>query len=442
MNSLSRRIILAVLTAALAAPAVALPAQASTGPYLVKDIKSPGSSNPGWLTDLNDTLMFVAGGGKGRELWRSDGTAAGTRIVKDIRSGSKGSSPEYLTAIGSVLYFSADDGIHGRELWVSDGTAVGTRMVRDINPGANPSNPRSFVELNGQVYFSAVGGTSGEDLWVSNGTSGGTKRIKDLSPGNAGVWVFGFLRLGNQLFFTIYNPNTDSARLFRTNGTKTGTKAFRDAQGDVIAGDIGPMAVVGPKLFFGYQGGLWRTTGKPSSTREIAHVDLCCESIVGVGSTAFFESNGSELWASGGTAATTRQLVAGIESDSMIAAGDRLFFFELDAQPWTSNGTPAGTQPVGKQVEREGGVAALGSIVYFNGYGDETETAQPAAFGPSANFTPSPTGTLWRSDGTAQGTYSVGGSDAHRSSFTPVGNSLYFVSDADGYGIELWRYVP
>jgi len=37
--------------------------------------------------------------------------------------------------VGSLLYFSARDANHGRELWVSDGTARGTRLVMDINPG-------------------------------------------------------------------------------------------------------------------------------------------------------------------------------------------------------------------------------------------------------------------------------------------------------------------
>lgn len=69
---------------------------------------------------MNGLLYFTAkGGGKGRELWRSDGTADGTRRVKDIRPGSAGSNPYALTAVGGRLYFGANDGVAGVELWTS-----------------------------------------------------------------------------------------------------------------------------------------------------------------------------------------------------------------------------------------------------------------------------------------------------------------------------------
>jgi ELWxxDGT repeat protein len=107
-------------------------------PFLVKDIR-PGAFNsyPGSLTALGNTLFFSANEGvNGRELWKSDGTAAGTVLVKDINlTNPFGSSPSNLTAVGSTLYFTADEGVNGRELWKSDGTAAGTVLVRDIFPG-------------------------------------------------------------------------------------------------------------------------------------------------------------------------------------------------------------------------------------------------------------------------------------------------------------------
>ena len=64
---------------------------------------------------VNNILFFVDDSGQsGHELWRSDGTAAGTFAVKDVNPGAVGSNPEYLTNVGGALYFIANDGVHGR----------------------------------------------------------------------------------------------------------------------------------------------------------------------------------------------------------------------------------------------------------------------------------------------------------------------------------------
>ncbi len=82
------------------------------------------------LTNANGTLFFEANDGThGPELWTSDGTAAGTQLVKDIWPGTPGSFPFDFTVVGSRFYFAADDGSHGRELWKSNGTLAGTLMV-------------------------------------------------------------------------------------------------------------------------------------------------------------------------------------------------------------------------------------------------------------------------------------------------------------------------
>ena len=80
------------------------------------------------------------------ELWKTDGTASGTSMVKDINSGAPSSYPasnEYvMVAIGSTLYFAADDGSNGVELWKSDGTSSGTILIKNINSGSSDSYPK------------------------------------------------------------------------------------------------------------------------------------------------------------------------------------------------------------------------------------------------------------------------------------------------------------
>ena len=179
---------LALLIAAGAMLLSASGAQAASkrGAVLVKDI-SPGRSpsiteihsncgctyNGGQLTNVRGTLYFSANDGKhGYELWRSDGTARGTRMVKDINPGAEWSALSGITAVNRIIYFTADDGVHGAELWRSDGTARGTRMVKDISPGNQGGHPSYLTDVNGTLYFSAFDGTN-SGLWRSDGTAGG-----------------------------------------------------------------------------------------------------------------------------------------------------------------------------------------------------------------------------------------------------------------------------
>jgi ELWxxDGT repeat protein len=62
-------------------------------------------------------MAFRRKGSRGNELWRSDGTTAGTKLVRDIKPGAKGSGTRNLTNVGGTLFFDADDGRHGTELW-------------------------------------------------------------------------------------------------------------------------------------------------------------------------------------------------------------------------------------------------------------------------------------------------------------------------------------
>jgi ELWxxDGT repeat protein len=125
------------------------------------------TSDPGQFTAVGDTIYFAASDDdRGRELWKTDGTAAVTVFVKDIRPGGGGSLPNELTAVGGVLYFTAFVPDTGIELWRSDGTAAGTVLVKDINPGGARSDPRDLTFLNGALFFSADDGRNGREPWV------------------------------------------------------------------------------------------------------------------------------------------------------------------------------------------------------------------------------------------------------------------------------------
>ena len=70
----------------------------------------PNSSNALYLTNVSGTLFFTAVSGGARELWKTDGTEAGTAVFNDVIPGAEGSAPAMLFESDGKLYFSAEQG--------------------------------------------------------------------------------------------------------------------------------------------------------------------------------------------------------------------------------------------------------------------------------------------------------------------------------------------
>jgi ELWxxDGT repeat protein len=206
------------------------------GTVMIKDIFPgleskwhPNGSFPFSLTDVDGMLFFAATDAEyGRALWKSDGSRAGTVMVKDIypeQTLSPTSTFEQMTAVGNVLFFVAGDEIHGKELWKSDGTEKGTIMVKDIYPGELDSDPKELIAVDGMLYFTAENWENGRELWKSDGTQAGTRMVVDLMEGWPGSMVHIDGKLNGKVFFHAVDAN-GSVGLYSSDGTEKGTQVI------------------------------------------------------------------------------------------------------------------------------------------------------------------------------------------------------------------------
>ena len=186
------------------------------------------STIPGDYAVLNNTLFFSADDGvHGTELWTTNGTAGSTSLVTNLRADGGGvfasGAPYNMINFKNKIYFTASDDVHGAELFSSDGTVAGTQIVKDILPGTQGSLPLKSVIYNGNLYFSCSNGAATAGLWKSDGTPAGTMLVKQGGGNEPFLNDAKFAPTFNGLLYFVPNDN-QFYPLWQTDGTSAGTK--------------------------------------------------------------------------------------------------------------------------------------------------------------------------------------------------------------------------
>ena len=451
------------------------------------------------IVQLGSRILFSGwDAARGHELWTSDGTAEGTRLLKNLCPGPCDGGPGRFRVVLDRVLFSTATG----ELWETDGTTAGTVRLAARQPedSSSFSPPLDIAELDGKVVFTGFDPVNGLQPWVSDLTPAGTRLIEILGPTlGASSQIGSLIPFGSRVLFA----GCDDAgfRPFVSDGTETGTVLL-----PVPALPCEPFQflfgkAVGDLAFFGWDRKLWRTDGTPAGTFALGPsgfqfprgmAELGGRLLLVLDPPVFGPTETGwlwDVWTSDGTPAGTRlafQIRLGGTPTRLTVAGDEAFFTaQSPVSPfpvtlWRTDGTAEGTRallslrtttsglrpevvrldgtsfflaeseerPFGLELWRTDGTAA-GTVPAFPETDGPHDLQSLTVFQGSLYFFAELPGSdqtgLWRSDGTAEGTVLLKAIDLLQTEYgplppllTPAGDALFFQAEDGVHGAELW----
>ncbi|WP_153800024.1 T9SS type A sorting domain-containing protein [Foetidibacter luteolus] len=413
----------------------------------------------------------------GVELYATDGTDAGTKLIKDINPTGH-SLPTNFIEYKNKLYFFADDGVHGKEWWVTDGTGAGTKMLVDINPTGSSylgEYHTTFIH-NNILYVVAYDPSHGNEIWRTDGSTTGTYLLKDINPTGSGIGNRPyFINYGSVFLFAGANSNRNT-ELWKSDGTAAGTVMVKDLypqSNSFSEGAPKDFILCNNKVFFTttvdyIRPNLWVTDGTEQGTYNVrpngGTTTTYLENAVTVNNKVIYvgvdeKTLDYRLWVSDGTAGQTKMLnnfTTPIQLQFIKGPGNfnpgqihsslykKVYFFINDQvnglQLWSTDGIPFNTKMV-KKLYGEG--SSLAGYTNTNGYFTQTHFYFSAAQSGVASKLD-----FWKSDGTAAGTSKAGTVEEEEGNTSPLygifnfkfNNQLYFslqgLNNADFYKLE------
>ena len=218
------------------------------------------------------------------KIWKSDGTAAGTTLVYSFTPSAGFSNVGIFYSVpahyknysvdGNILYFSAFDATNGKELWKTDGTPAGTVMIKDIKVGTGTSQSSGFCKIPSTTLFIAQSVGLESKLWKTNGTTVGTEQIPVAEP----FYIVNqdMAKLGDKVIFFAHNT-VDGYEPYVSDGTAAGTfmlKNINPSGNSLTTQAMGlHLKIAGQYCYFiannGTTNALWRTDGTVDGTIEV-----------------------------------------------------------------------------------------------------------------------------------------------------------------------------
>lgn len=357
--------------------------------------------------------------GAGSELFRTDGTAAGTKLVKDLIPGSRGSLnetaalPEFTT-IGSRTVFAGNGVTTGVQLWSTDGTAAGTIQLTGAGTfrSALGALPTELTPMDGRVYFSAISPKNSDVsvLYRTDGTKSGTKQVAGLvgsttAPYAAGTDPAFLTTVGSKLYFTTSSGSSSSGlELWSTDGA-TVTRELAAGQLPVGTGYVQSLSSFGGHLLIttstrlGKKQQLWLYDGSGVPTALSTVTNVATTPVYFDGSAFFLSFPHSDVApqlsrvtpdAGSGSAGAKPSLIT-LDFDSFVVQGGRLWF----------RSTPTGGSPKISIMQTASSAPTL--VTSFNSTNLSSDSFESSiALGGKLYFINR--GVLLASDGTPGGT--------------------------------------